>query len=74
MAEKIKIQIGTAIEESNPRTMEVKGRNVITGLPKTVTLTSEEIRVAFKRMLQARLWRLFMEFWKRHRRNWLRIL
>ena len=43
MAEKIKIQIGTAIEESNPRTMEVKGRNVITGLPKTVTLTSEEI-------------------------------
>ena len=48
MAEKIKIQIGTAIEESNPRTMEVKGRNVITGLPKTVTLTSEEIRVALK--------------------------
>ena len=27
MAEKIKIEIGTAIEESNPRTMEVKGRN-----------------------------------------------
>ena len=48
MAEKIKIQIGTAIEESNPRTMEVKGRNVITGLPKTVTLTSEEIRMALK--------------------------
>ena len=48
MAEKIKIQIGTASEESNPRTMEVKGRNVIAGLPKTVTLTSEEIRVALK--------------------------
>ena len=48
MAEKIKIQIGTAIEESNPRTMEVRGRNVITGLPKTVTLTSEEIRMALK--------------------------
>ena len=48
MAEKIKIQIGTASEESNLRTMEVKGRNVITGLPKTVTLTSEEIRVALK--------------------------
>ena len=28
--------------------MEVKGRNVITGLPKTVTLTSEEIRAALK--------------------------
>ena len=46
-AEKIKIQIGTACEESAPRTMEVKGRNVITGLPK-VTLTSEEIRVALR--------------------------
>lgn len=32
-AEKIKVQIGTACEESAPRTMEVKGRNVITGLP-----------------------------------------
>ena len=28
--------------------MEVKGRNVITGLPKMTTLTSEEIRVALK--------------------------
>ena len=27
---------------------EVKGRNVITGLPKVVTLTSEEIRIALK--------------------------
>ena len=48
MAEKIKIQIGTACEEPDPRTMEVKGRNVNTGLPKVVTLTSEEIRVALK--------------------------
>jgi rod shape-determining protein MreB len=48
IAERIKIQIGTACEEAIPRTMEVKGRNVITGLPKVVTLTSEEIRVALK--------------------------
>ena len=27
-------------------TMEVKGRNVITGLPKTITLTSDEVREA----------------------------
>ena len=47
-AEKIKIQIGTACEEADPRTMEVKGRNIITGLPKMTTLTSEEIRVALK--------------------------
>ena len=47
-AETIKIKIGTAIEEANPRVMEVKGRNILTGLPKTIKLTSEEIRVALK--------------------------
>lgn len=48
MAEAIKIRIGTASEDANIRTMEVKGRNVITGLPKVATLTSEEIRGALK--------------------------
>ena len=47
-AETIKIKIGTEIEEANPRVMEVKGRNILTGLPKTIKLTSEEIRVALK--------------------------
>ncbi|WP_373214349.1 rod shape-determining protein [Ruminococcus sp. 5_1_39BFAA] len=47
-AENIKIKIGTACEENSTRTMEVKGRNVITGLPKVVTLTSEEVRVALR--------------------------
>ena len=47
-AENIKIRIGTAVEESTPQVLEVKGRNVITGLPKKVKLTSEEIRVALK--------------------------
>ena len=47
-AENIKITIGTAIEEANPQVMEVKGRNVLTGLPKPVKLTSEEIRSALK--------------------------
>lgn len=47
-AETNKIKIGTAIEEANPRVMEVKGRNILTGLPKTIKLTSEEIRVALK--------------------------
>ena len=48
VAEEIKIRIGTACEEAEPRTMEVKGRNIITGLPKVATLTSEEIRIALK--------------------------
>ncbi len=47
-AERIKLRIGTAVEEAVPRTMEVKGRNVLTGLPKTVILTSEEVRTAIE--------------------------
>ncbi|MCI8813833.1 MAG: rod shape-determining protein MreB [Lachnospiraceae bacterium] len=45
-AEDIKIQIGMACERPELMTLEIKGRNVITGLPKSVTLTSEEIRQA----------------------------
>ena len=47
-AETIKVRIGTAIEEVNPQVMEVKGRNVLTGLPKKIKLTSEEIREVLK--------------------------
>lgn len=47
-AEDIKIRIGTAYKRAGVETMEVTGRNVITGLPKKVTLSSEEIREAFE--------------------------
>ncbi len=47
-AEKIKVKIGSACEESAPRTMEVRGRNIVTGLPKTAKLTSDEMRIAMQ--------------------------
>ena len=47
-AENIKKKIGCASEDSENRTMEIKGRNVITGLPKVTVLSSEEIRIALK--------------------------
>ena len=47
-AEAVKIRIGGAYPRPQTDTMEVKGRNVITGLPNTVTLTSEEVREALK--------------------------
>lgn len=47
-AEAVKVRIGSAYPKPQTATMEVKGRNVITGLPKTVTLTSEEIREALR--------------------------
>lgn len=47
-AEAIKMQIGSAFPKPQTVTMNIKGRNVITGLPKSVTLTSEEIREALQ--------------------------
>ena len=45
-AEQIKIQIGSAFKLDKPLTMEVKGRNLIEGVPKTVAIGDEEIREA----------------------------
>lgn len=45
-AEIIKIQIGSAYPLDRPLTMEVKGRNLIEGVPKTVTIEDKEIREA----------------------------
>jgi len=47
-AEEIKISVGTAYELPEIQKMEVRGRNLITGLPKTVTVNSEEVREALK--------------------------
>ncbi len=45
-AEQIKIQIGSAFPLEQELSMEVKGRDLITGLPKTLGINSEEIRQA----------------------------
>ncbi len=45
-AEQIKIDIGSAKPYENETSIEIKGRNVIDGLPKNVTITSEEVRGA----------------------------
>ncbi len=52
IAEQIKIEIGSAFPVGEEKTMEVVGRDVETGLPKTVTVTSEEIRDALKEVLK----------------------
>ena len=45
-AEAIKIQLGSAQSLDRPLTMEIKGRNLIEGVPKTATITDEEVRDA----------------------------
>lgn len=50
-SEEIKIKIGSAYPEENPRSMEIRGRDLINGLPKTITINSEEVREALEEPL-----------------------
>ena len=47
-AEYIKIRIGSAYPRPESVTVDVRGRNLVTGLPKTITVTSEETEEALK--------------------------
>lgn len=47
-AEQLKINIGTAFERTMEATMEIRGRNLITGLPKNLVVTSTELYGALK--------------------------
>ncbi|AWE08176.1 rod shape-determining protein [Lysinibacillus sp. 2017] len=42
-AESVKMEIGTARAEGPVETMEIRGRDLVTGLPKTIEITSDEI-------------------------------
>lgn len=50
-AERIKMEIGYALVDHNELFMDVRGRDLVTGLPKTVKLSSYEIRDAMKESL-----------------------
>ena len=52
-AEQIKIAIGSAYPEEEIRTMQVKGRDLVAGIPKTIEVTSEEIREAMQEPVNA---------------------
>jgi rod shape-determining protein MreB len=47
-AEKVKIQIGSAVPLEEELTMEVAGRDTISGMPRKIVITSEEIRQALR--------------------------
>ncbi|MCA9391802.1 rod shape-determining protein [candidate division WWE3 bacterium] len=55
MAEKVKIEIGSAMQLQEIKTLEVKGRDAIAGLPKTVTISSSEVTEAMQRHLDEML-------------------
>ena len=52
-AEEIKIKIGSAVMMPELMSMEVRGRDQVAGLPKTITITSEEVTEAITEPMQA---------------------
>ena len=52
-AENIKCSIGTAFPTDEVMTMEVKGRDLISGIPKTITINSDEVREALSEPVNA---------------------
>lgn len=51
-AEDIKIKVGSAIEENEPRETKMRGRDLISGLPKEVAINSQQIKEATSRSLR----------------------
>ncbi len=52
-AEEVKIKIGSAFSMDEETTMEVKGRDLVAGLPKILTISSQEIREAMSETVNA---------------------
>ncbi len=52
-AENIKIKIGTAYQEDEETSLEIKGRYLMNGIPKTLTISSEHIRKALSEPVNA---------------------
>lgn len=50
-AERIKMEIGSAFPLENEEKMEINGRDLVTGLPKTIIITSQQIRAAIDKTL-----------------------
>ena len=68
-AEAIKIKIGSAAPVGEEREMEVKGRDLVSGIPKTVRVHSSEIREAC-RSLSSRSSTRCGARWRSRRRSW----
>ena len=52
-AEEVKINIGSALYLENKLTMEVKGRDIVSGLPRIMTVTSDDVTDAIQNELEA---------------------
>lgn len=52
-AESVKMELGSAFKLEEEKDMDIKGRDLVTGLPKTITVSMEQIREALKEPVSA---------------------
>ncbi|ANA81419.1 rod shape-determining protein [Paenibacillus glucanolyticus] len=52
-SEQLKMEVGSAMPLETVETMEIRGRDLVTGLPKTITITSDEISEALADTINA---------------------
>ena len=73
-AEELKILIGTAMSDGRRMTADVRGRSTETGLPVSIDIDSQEIRLAIDEPIQTVLKTIVSILEKITAQNWLRIL
>ena len=52
-AEKIKVEVGTALKHSEAKEIEVRGRDILTGFPRTLTINSMEVEEALRESVKS---------------------
>lgn len=52
-AEKIKVEVGTALKHSEAKEIEVRGRDILTGFPRTLTINSLEVEEALRESVKS---------------------
>ena len=72
-AEEIKVQIGSAYPEGEGKAMEIRGRDLVTGLPRTINFTSADSFQAMAEPITAIIDGV-KSVLEKHRRNWPRTL
>jgi len=72
-AEKVKIQVGTAWHESEMRQMEIKGRHIADGVPRSMVINSKEVLAALSECLAGIVTAIKGALEQTHR-SWRRIL
>ena len=73
-AESIKMEIGTVFPDRRDDTMDVRGRDMVSGLPRTIVINSSEVLEATAELMAMRLFNKLKMYLNKHHLNYQQIL